>query len=53
MSDTFRLTLAQFNPVLGDLAGNRARAREAHAAGREAGATLVTINRSRARVQAT
>ena len=27
--DTFRLTLAQLNPVVGDLAGNAAKAREA------------------------
>ena len=38
MTGTFRLTMAQMNPTLGDLAGNRAKAREAHAAGKAAGA---------------
>ena len=30
MSDKLRLTLAQLNPTLGDLAGNRAKAAAAH-----------------------
>ena len=29
MTDRFRITLAQLNPVVGDIAGNAARAREA------------------------
>jgi NAD+ synthase len=43
MVERFRLTLAQFNPVVGDITGNRARAREAWACGREAGADLVAL----------
>lgn len=43
MADRFRLTLAQANPVVGDLAGNAARARAAWAAGRAAGAGLVAL----------
>ena len=31
MADTFRLTLAQLNPTLGDIAGNAAKARAAWA----------------------
>lgn len=34
MPQTFRLTLAQMNPVVGDLAGNAARARAAWEAGK-------------------
>ena len=41
MADRFRLTLAQYNPVMGDLAGNAAKAREAWQAGSAAGADLV------------
>ena len=43
MSDTFRITLAQLNPVVGDI---RANADQAHAAwklGRDAGAGLVAL----------
>lgn len=43
MSARFRLTLAQLNPVVGDLAGNAAKARAAWAAGRAAGAGLVAL----------
>ncbi|MCC6007628.1 MAG: NAD+ synthase [Rhodobacteraceae bacterium] len=42
-ADKFRLTLAQFNPVLGDIAGNAAQARRAHEAGRAAGADMVAL----------
>ena len=41
--DRLRLTLAQLNPTLGDLSGNAAKAREAWAAGRDAGADLVAL----------
>lgn len=41
--DRFRLTLAQLNPVMGDLAGNAARARAAWDAGRAAGADMVAL----------
>ncbi|NCT12266.1 MAG: NAD+ synthase, partial [Rhodobacterales bacterium] len=43
MTDHFRLTMAQLNPTLGDLAGNAARARDAWAQGRDAGADLVAL----------
>ncbi|MCC6304139.1 MAG: NAD+ synthase [Rhodobacteraceae bacterium] len=43
MADRFRLTLAQANPVVGDLDGNAALARAAWAAGRAAGAGLVAL----------
>ena len=43
MRGRFRLTMAQLNPVVGDLAGNRAKARAAHAAGRAAGADFVAL----------
>ncbi|MHA6325517.1 NAD+ synthase [Roseivivax sp. CAU 1753] len=43
MADTFQLTLAQLNPVVGDLAGNRARARAAWEQGRDAGSDLVAF----------
>ncbi|MFP4303802.1 MAG: NAD+ synthase [Rhodosalinus sp.] len=43
MTDRFRLTLAQLNPVMGDLAGNAARTREAWARGRAAGADMVAL----------
>ncbi|RVV96705.1 NAD+ synthase [Mesobaculum littorinae] len=41
--DTFRLTIAQLNPVVGDLEGNAARARAAWEEGRAAGADLVAL----------
>jgi NAD+ synthase len=44
MADKFRLTLAQLNPTVGDLAGNAAKARKAWRAGRDAGADLVALS---------
>ena len=41
--DTFRLTMAQLNPSVGDLAGNCAKALEAWKVGKEAGADLVAL----------
>ena len=41
MSDRFRLTLAQINPVVGDLDGNADRIRAAWEEGRAAGADMV------------
>ncbi|MEM9147874.1 MAG: NAD+ synthase [Pseudomonadota bacterium] len=41
--DRLRVTLAQMNPVAGDIAGNLERARVALAAGRKAGADLVML----------
>ncbi|MCR9124720.1 MAG: NAD+ synthase [Rhodobacteraceae bacterium] len=43
MADRFRVTLAQLNPVVGDLAGNSAKARAAWQEGRAAGADLVAL----------
>jgi NAD+ synthase len=43
MSDTFRLMLAQLNPVVGAIAANAARARAAWEAGRAAGADMVAL----------
>ena len=43
MSDRFRLTLAQLNPVVGDLAGNAARAAEVWAEAKAAGAQMVAF----------
>ncbi len=43
MTDRLRLTLAQLNPIVGDLAGNRAKALAAHRAGKAAGADLVAL----------
>ncbi|WP_283644669.1 nitrilase-related carbon-nitrogen hydrolase, partial [Marinovum algicola] len=43
MADTFRITLAQLNPTVGDIAGNAALARDAWAAGKSAGADLVAF----------
>jgi NAD+ synthase len=43
MADRFRVTLAQMNPTVGDLAGNAAKALEAWQAGRVAGADLVAL----------
>ena len=43
MSDRFRITLAQLNPIVGDLPGNSAKARAAWEAGRDAGANLVAL----------
>ena len=43
MTDRFRVTLAQLNPVVGDLAGNAAKAFAAWEQGRDAGADLVAL----------
>lgn len=43
MTRNFRLTMAQLNPTLGDLAGNAALAAQAWAAGKAAGADLVVL----------
>ncbi len=43
MADRFRVTLAQLNPIVGDLAGNAAKARDAWAQGRAAEADLVAL----------
>jgi NAD+ synthase len=43
MADRFRITLAQLNPVVGDIEGNAAKAREVLEAGRAAGADLVAF----------
>ena len=43
MADRFRLTLAQLNATVGDLAGNAARAKAAWDAAREAGADMVAF----------
>ncbi len=41
MAETFRMTLAQLNPIVGDIAGNSAKARQAFLLGRKAGADFV------------
>jgi NAD+ synthase len=43
MPGRFRLTMAQLNPVMGDLAGNRAKALAAHRSGASEGADLVAL----------
>ncbi|MDA1154115.1 MAG: NAD+ synthase [Proteobacteria bacterium] len=43
MTRNFRLTMAQLNPTLGDLAGNAALAAQAWAEGKTAGADLVVL----------
>ena len=43
MTRNFRLTMAQLNPTLGDLAGNAALAAQAWAEGKAAGADLVVL----------
>ncbi len=43
MPATFRLTLAQINPTVGDIAGNAAKARAAWVEAREAGAQMVAL----------
>ena len=43
MSDRFRITLAQLNPIVGDLVGNAAKARAAWEEGKAAGADLVAL----------
>ena len=43
MTKSLRLTMAQLNPTVGDIAGNADKAREAWAAGKAAGADLVAL----------
>lgn len=43
MAGRFRLTMAQLDPAVGDIPGNKAKALAAHRAGREAGADLVAL----------
>ncbi|WP_149142614.1 NAD+ synthase [Gemmobacter caeruleus] len=43
MAETFRLTLAQLNPVVGDIAGNAAKARAAWETARAAGADMLAL----------
>ncbi len=43
MADRFRITLAQLNPTMGDLAGNAAQARDAWETGKAAGADMVAF----------
>ena len=43
MTDTFKMMLAQLNPVVGDIAGNVAKAKAAWEAGRVAGADMVAL----------
>lgn len=43
MTETFRLTMAQLNPVLGDMVGNAALAQDAWAQGKAAGAGFVML----------
>lgn len=43
MSDHFRLTIAQLNPTVGDIAGNAALARDAWEQGKSAGADMVAL----------
>ncbi|WP_170452312.1 NAD+ synthase [Ruegeria arenilitoris] len=43
MADHFRITLAQLNPTVGDIAGNAKKARSAWEQGRAAGADLVAL----------
>ena len=44
MRDTFRIALAQLNPVMGDIAGNVARARAARAEAAKAGADVILFS---------
>ncbi len=43
MADTFRITLGQLNPTVGDLAGNAAKAKAAWEKGRDAKADIVAL----------
>ncbi len=43
MADRFRVTLAQLNPVVGDITGNAAKARQAWSEGKAAGADIVAL----------
>src|SRR5277367_539555 len=44
MRDSFRIALAQLNPVMGDIAGNLARARAARAEAAKAGADVILFS---------
>jgi len=44
MRDTFRIALAQLNPVMGDIAGNVAKARAARAGAAKEGADLILFS---------
>src|SRR5262245_49457535 len=44
MSDRLAIALAQLNPVVGDISGNLARAREAHSRARELNADLILFS---------
>ena len=46
MTDTFRLTLAQLNPTVGDIPGNADKARAAWSVAKEAGADMVMMTES-------
>ena len=43
MADTFRITLGQLNPVVGDIAGNAAKTKAAWDAGKAANADIVAL----------
>lgn len=43
MNERFKITLAQLNPTVGDLAGNAGKARDAWRAGKEEGADFVCL----------
>ncbi|NRB03526.1 MAG: NAD+ synthase [Rhodobacteraceae bacterium] len=43
MADTFRITLGQLNPIVGDLQGNADKAYDVWVQGRDAGADLVAL----------
>jgi NAD+ synthase len=43
MSDTFRITLGQLNPIVGAIAANAAKARVAWAAARDAGSDMLAL----------
>ncbi|NBB97367.1 MAG: NAD+ synthase [Alphaproteobacteria bacterium] len=43
MSDRFRLTLAQLNPIVGDIAGNAAKARAAWDSAKSDGADMIAL----------
>jgi len=43
MADRFRLTIAQLNPTMGDLAGNAAQAKDAWGKAKAAGADMVAL----------
>lgn len=43
MTDTFRITLAQLNPTVGDLPGNAAKARDAWQQARAAGSDMLVL----------